>query len=506
LVYRTNGYNEKVRIRLVKTASGAKAIQVVDYRGKRAIIRKHIGSAKTKEDLSFLTDLARQWIVQSSGQQSLLPERTDDDVLLGKYRYRGFRYGLTQEVIQQMFTTLGLGNVGGKTGKMLLDLVLIRVVEPASKRESQRLLSAFFGIQYDLTAIYRSLTEFSRLKDAVEKQLIAFAQKRLDFNFSFVLYDITTLYFETFTDDDLRKTGFSKDNKVGQPQILVGLIVSREGFPLSFTVFEGNTFEGNTLIPVILDFKKKHEIQTLTVVADAAMISHKNIAALKEAGLSYIVGARLGNMNQHIISRIDRELTRTDGACGRLATEDGFLVVHFSAKRYAKDKHELERQLEKAKGILEGKREVKRNKFLSRSAKTAYVLNTSVIKKTQLLLGIKGYHTDLHLSEKIIIDRYADLWQIERAFRISKNDLTARPIYHFHRQTIIAHLLICVVALAVLKLMEMKTGKSAHWVMEQLKSVTDGRMLNTITGKEITLRGELTDDIQRLLKQIHSPH
>ena len=495
-----------MRIRLVKTASGSTAVQVVNYRGKRAIICKHIGSAKTKEDLFLLKDLASQWIIESSGQQRLLSETTDADLLLQKYHYLGFRYGLVQENIYHLFSTLGLDVLEGKTGKMFLDLALIRMVEPASKRESQRLLSAFFGINYDLTAIYRTLTGFLHLKDAVEKQLSTFAQRHLGFDFSFVLYDITTLYFETFTDDELRKTGFSKDNKVGQPQILVGLIVSREGFPLSFTLFEGNTFEGNTLIPVILEFKKKHGIKTLTVVADAAMISHKNVTALKEAGLSYIVGARLGNMSQQIISRIDKELKHTDGACLRLTTGDGFLIVHFSAKRYAKDKHELEKQLEKAKNILEGKREMKRNKFLSRSTKTEYALNTAVVTKTQLLLGIKGYHTDLNLPEKIIIDRYADLWQIERAFRISKNDLTARPVYHFRRQTIIAHLLICVVSLAVLKLMEIKTGKSARSVMEKLKSVTDGRMLNIITGKEITLRAEITDEIQNLLKKIHSPH
>lgn len=482
------------------------AVQVVDYRGKRAIIRKHIGSAKTKENLSLLRDIARQWIVQSSGQQSFLWEKIDDDILLGKYKYRGFRYGLVREVIHQIFNTLGLRELGGKTVKMFLDLALIRVVAPASKRESQRLLSTLFGINYDLTDIYRSMVGFSALKDPVEKQLIAFAQRRLGFNFSFVLYDITTLYFETFTDDELRKTGFSKDNKVGQPQILVGLIVSREGFPLSFAIFEGNTFEGNTFIPIILDFKKKHHIQTLTVVADAAMISHKNITALKKMGLSYIVGARLGNMNKQIISRIDKELTRTDGACLRLSTADGFLVLHFSAKRYAKDKHEMEKQLEKATGILEGKQDRKRNKFLSRSTKTEYSLNISVVEKTKLLLGVKGYHTDLNLPEKTIIDRYTDLWQVERAFRITKNDLTARPIYHFRRQTIVAHLLICVVSLAVFKFIEIQTGKSAHYVMEKLKSVTDGRMFNVITEKEIVMRGEITDEIQILLKKIHLPH
>lgn len=495
-----------MRIRLVRTASGSVAVQVVDYRGKQTIIRKHIGSAKIKADIPFLKELAREWMVEFSGQQSLLPKETSDDILLGKYKYRGFRYGLVEEAIRQIFDTLGLDCVGGNRRKMFLDLSLIRVVEPASKRESQRLLSLLFGIKHDLTAIYRSLSSFSGLKDEVEEKLIAFAQKGFGFDFSFVLYDITTLYFETFSEDELRKVGFSKDNKVGQPQILVGLIVSREGFPLSFTVFEGNTFEGNTLIPIIVDFKKKHRIQTLTVVADAAMISHKNITALKKAELSYIVGARLGNMNKQIIAQIDRELPRRDGASVRLTTADGFLIAHFSAKRYTKDKHEMEGQLEKAKAIKEGKREIRRNKFLSRSTKTTYTLNTAVIEKTKLLLGVKGYHTDLTLPEKIIIERYADLWQVERAFRISKNDLATRPVYHFHKQTIIAHLLICIVSLAVCKYLEIQTGKSARYVIDKLKSVTDARMLNIITGKEIIMRREITDEIQTLLSQINPPH
>lgn len=495
-----------MRIRIVKTASGATAIQVVDYRGKHAVIRKHIGSAKTTEDISLLREMARQWIADSSGQQSLLPKNSDDHLLLGKYKYRGFRYGLVETVVRQIFNTLGLGEVVEKTDKLFLDLVLMRVVQPASKRQSQRLLSAFFGIQYDLTTLYRSLPRFSHLKEAVEKQFIAFARERFGFDFSFVLYDITTLYFETFTEDELRKIGFSKDNKVGQPQILVGFIVNREGFPLSFAVFDGNTFEGNTLIPVILDFKRKHQIRTLTVVADAAMISRKNITALKKAGLSYIVGARLGNMSRDTISRIDQELTRTDGACVRLTTVDGFLVAHFSAKRYTKDKHEMDKQLEKAKRIIAGKQEGKRNKFLSGTSKTQYVLNPSIIKKTSLLLGIKGYHTDLTIPEQTIIDRYADLWQIERAFRISKNDLTARPVYHFRKQAIIAHLLICVVALAVFKYLEIQTGVSSRSIMEKLKSVTDGRMLNTLTGKEIIMRGEISHEIQILLDKITPPH
>lgn len=496
-----------MRIRTVKTASGSIAIQVVRYERKRIILFKHIGSARNSEEAFLLKKLAREWITQFSGQESLFPpEEKSSDTILGKYKYLGFRYGFVYEIVNQIFKIFRLDSLGGRDGKMFLDLCLMRAVEPASKKQSQRLLASFFGIDYGLTEIYRHLIKFPEFQNEIEEKLISFAKKNLGFDFNFVLYDITTLYFETFSDDDFRKCGFSKDNKIGQPQILIGLIVSKDGFPLSFAVFEGNKFEGHTLIPMILEFKNKHKISTLTVVADAAMISRENIRSLKQAGLSYIVGARLRSLSLSTVFQISQKLNAIDKACLRLPTDEGFLICSFSAKRYAKDQREMEKQIEKARSILDGKRETKRNKFLTKDTKIKYSLNTALIEKTKLLLGIKGYHTDLSLPEKIVIERYADLWNIERAFRISKNDLSIRPVYHFKKQAIIAHILICTVALAVLKLMEIKTGKSAKYMMEALKSVTDGRILNTTTNKEIYLRSEITEEIKQLLQKMELPH
>ena len=496
-----------MRIRTVRTASGSVAIQVVRYQGKRVKLLKHIGSAKNSGEIPLLKQLAREWINQFSGQESLFREgKENKDTILGKYKYLGFRYGFIYTAINQIFNILKLNNLDGPKSKMFLDFALIRTVEPVSKRESQKLLSSFFGINYDITDVYRSLARFSKFKDQIEERLIEFAKKELGFDFNFVLYDITTLYFETFASDDFRKNGFSKDNKIGQPQILIGLIVNRDGFPLAFAVFEGNKFEGHTLIPTILGFKKKHQVRTLTVVADAAMISRKNIKALKQAKLSYIVGARLGNMKLSLISQIGKGLNAVDGATIRLPTSEGFLICSFSGKRYSKDKHEMEKQLEKAQLVLDGKREAKKNKFLAKNAKIKYSLNEGLIEKTKLLLGVRGYHTDLNIPDNIAIERYSDLWNVERAFRISKNDLSMRPIYHFKKETIEAHILICVVALAVLKFMEIKTKRSAKNVVDNFKSVTDGRILNTITGKESYLRSEISEEIQLLLEKMGLPH
>lgn len=500
-------YNCQVKIRVVPTASKSSAVQVVRYENGRTTVVKHIGSGKDKSDISVLKQLAREWIEQRSRQTRLFPwpETNSNNLLFSKYRYLGFRYGLISETVSGVLQRFGLTADSFPSASLLLDLVLARIMEPGSKRNAQRILSEFFGVKYSLTGIYRSLPSLAACQDLVENRLTDFARVHLGFDFRFVLYDITTLYFETFKEDRLRKTGFSKDNKPGQPQILVGLVVETSGFPLSFSLFAGNRFEGKTLIPVILKFKRKHRIDNLTVVADAAMISRKNILALRQAGLNYIVGARLGNASLTVIKEVSRRLNHTDGAYLKISTAAGFLICHFSKSRWAKDKHERQKQLDKAKQILKGQRPANRNRFLVKDPSTQYSLNAALIEKTELLMGIKGYCTNLDLPEKMVIDRYRDLWQIEKAFRLSKNDLEARPVYHFKKQTIAAHILICVTALAALKWLEITTGKSAKYVVDKLKTVTDARMLNGIIGKEVLMRSEVPEEISLLLKKI-SPH
>ena len=156
-------------------------------------------------------------------------------------------------------------------------MVKIRIFEPASKLRSIDLLENYFGIKHNRKKFYRIAPDWLNLKEEVENIVIKFAKKRYDFCFDIVFYDVTTLYFETFEEDELRKNGFSKDNKSQQPQILMGLIVSKEGFPVAYDIFAGNTFEGHTILPLIIGFIKKHSVNSFTVVADAAMISQTNI-------------------------------------------------------------------------------------------------------------------------------------------------------------------------------------------------------------------------------------
>lgn len=491
-----------MRIRTTKTKSNATAVQVVRYEQGRTIVLKHLGSSSTPAKVASLKEAARDWIINFTQQQTFLGKESTFDPLLSKYQYLGVRYNFLYEALHQVFKLFGFDKLGNQ---LLLDLSLIRIVEPASKLRSQKLLLEMFGINYNLTSIYKGLKAIAVLKDLVELNLINFAQHNLGFDFAFVLYDVTTLYFESFTDDELRQCGFSKDNKANQPQVVIGLLVGRDGFPLAFKIFPGNKFEGHTLIPTLTALKTKHQITSLTVVADAAMLSEENIQALKQAHLSYIVGARLGYLPLNTAKSISQELNQTEGKTIKIPQGNRFLICDFSSKRYSKDKSDTEKQLTKAQKVVDGKLSPKRYKFLTfqrESQKERFTLNQTLFQRTKLLWGIKGYFTDLSLPNQLIIDRYHDLWQVEKSFRMAKSDLLMRPVYHFKQTAIEAHILICVMSLAVAKFMELKTDKSIRALMDSFKKITDARVLNPASGEEILWRVPIPEEIKLILQNL----
>lgn len=510
-------------VRTTKTASNATAVQIVKYKNRNKVIVKHLGSAHNSEELDALKQIALDWIKKEylKYQQTFFPEEKRQQASSSfpdKYQYLDTRYTFMYEAfdkILRLFFPVKL------TDQLFLDLVIMRIIQPASKLASLDLLSDMFGIQYTRGHLYESIEAFSSLKDTVEKKIIHFAKNHFKFDFSIVFYDVTTLYFESFTEDEdtldedknitekgLKRDGFSKDNKSNQPQIVIGLIVNGDGFPVSYEVFEGNTFEGDTFIPAILSFKKKYKIKTLTIVADAAMISFDNVERLREHKLSYIVGARLSNMGPKFINKISRELNLRDGATGRVKKKCGTLVYDFSESRYKKDKREMEKQIIKAERLIEKNTDGKRTKFLSlknTNAEKAYELNTKLIEKTTSLLGLKGYYTNLsrkQATDKTIIDQYHSLWHVESAFRIAKSDLQMRPIYHFKKQAIESHVLICFMALAVCKYMELKTGKSTKKILKLFKSITEAIIKDKLTGEIIVMRKELPKEIEQLWKTL----
>lgn len=490
-------------IRTTKTSSGATAVQIVRYKKRKVIVVKHVGSAHNKQEEEGLKKSAAKWIEKETNQTTLFSD-TDaqrEDHPLKNIRYIGFRYTLVYETLYQLCKFFGFHWF---RNNLLLDLVISRVLSPGSKLQSIEFMKEFIGIEHTRQELYRQLPRFVKLKSKVEAKVLEIAQKEFGFKYSLIFYDVTTLYFETSETDVLRQYGFSKDNKFNQPQIVLGLLVTDKGFPIGYQIFEGNKFEGHTIVPIIKGFKKKHNVKTFTVIADAAMISAENIKALRSAGLHYIVGARVANLSMENIKSINTQLNQQDKRTVRIETELGDLICEFSAKRYAKDKREMERGIAKAESILKNPGRMKRVKFIS-SEKNRYELNLALIEKTKLLLGIKGYYTNLlktEVEDHLTIEHYHNLWHVEQAFRITKSDLQVRPIYHYKHEAIEVHVLICFMALALCKFMEIKTGKSTKSILKLLKSVTDATLLNTQTGEKITLRIDLSEEVKNLLNKI----
>jgi len=496
-----------LHIRVVKTKGNSRAVQVYRYQKGKRVIVKHVGSSTDDQQIQSLQEMARVYIEEKTKQTYLfeVAKPKEDVVSLSHCDFLGVYYTYFYDVIRAIQNEIGYTL---HADDLLNDLVVMRIFEPCSKLRSIELIDNYFGIKHRRQRFYESAQNWLILKEKTEKQTLNFAKVQYSFNFSLLFYDVTTLYFETFSEDELRKNGFSKDNKSQQPQVVIGLMVTPEGFPVSYEVFSGDTFEGHTLIPVITSFIKKHAVKTFTVVADAAMISAKNIEALKQHRINYIVGARLANLPANLINTIDQQLKREDASVIRLETNNGYLICSFSKKRYNKDKYEMNKQIEKAKSLLNQPSKVKRIKFIT-STENAMTLNEKLVDKTTKLLGIKGYYTDIPesiINNVTIINRYHDLYKVEQAFRVSKSDLQTRPIFHYKEEPIKLHILICFMALAISKHIELSTNLSIRAFLDQCKKITDARLVNTINKKEIRKRVAVPEELTQLVTKIIRPH
>lgn len=491
-----------MKIRFVKTASKAQAVQVVQYQdGKRRIL-SHIGSAHSDEELNDLLLMAEEWMKNYSKQLSIFPDENPDKLIhLNHCKFIGVKYRFFYEQIDKMQSVIGISDLP----VLLKDLVTIRIFEPASKLRSLELLERFFDIKHSRKTYYKIAPKCIELKESVERKVVDFAREHYSFNFDILFYDVTTLYFETFEEDELRKNGFSKDNKSQQPQILIALMVSKEGFPIAYEIFSGNTFEGHTIVPVVKDFIARNGVRAFTIVADAAMISSENIKELRANNIHYIVGARLGNIPATSLEIIDTSIIREDGKSIRIKTDNGYLICAYSSVRYRKDLYEMNKQIEKAKQVVSHPSKSKKLKF-TQTQNEKIVLNEELIEKTKKLLGIKGYYTDLEealLDNNAIIERYSELYKIEQAFRLSKSDLQTRPIFHFKEEPIKLHILICFIALVVSKHIELRTGISIRRFIDESKKIVDGQIMNLITNKTVTIPAKLTAKILELIEKFY---
>jgi transposase len=380
-------------------------------------------------------------------------------------------------------------------------LVVSRICQPRSKVATVDYLKSYFDEDVDLNKLYRYLDKLNDTqKDKIQEISVAHTRKVLGGKIGVVFYDVTTLYFETDSADDLRKTGFSKDGKHAQPQVVLGLLVSDGGYPLAYSIHEGNRYEGHTMLPVVKDFVERFHLEDFVIVADSGLMNKENIAELEKNGYKYIIGARIKNESKAVTDWILSQEKKDGNFYEYQKSEQCKFILGYSESRAKKDAYNREKgvkRLEKEyeSGSITKDKINKRgyNKFLklSNNANIKVEIDYSKINEDACWDGLKGYTTNTGLSAQDVYKQYSELWQVERAFRVTKGVLELRPMFHFTRKRIEAHVCICFVAYKVYKELERilklnGINLSVDKVLDIAKTITTIKVKLPLSNETIT--------------------
>lgn len=451
-------------VRKNRNRSGSISIQIISKESGKYKITKTVGISSDPDEVERLVIEAREQINYPSNQLQLFSMLSETDKAI-----KSFLENITnlqvhtigpEFIFGVLFDRIGFGVI---KDRLFRHIVIARLAYPTSKLKTVDYLYRYQGVKVKVDTIYRFLDQLrDKYKEIIERVAYEYTKRTLK-NISIVFYDMTTLYFETEDEDDLRKIGFSKDGKFQKPQIMLGLLVGQNGYPIGYDIYEGNTFEGHTLLPTLENIEKKYDFKKPIVVADAALLSSKNLENLTDGNYQFIVGARIKSESNEIKQEILKQAKgMIDGQCFSIKKQDKTrLIVSYSAKRCKKDAHNRERGLLKLRRKIKSGKLTKEsinnrgyNKFLTLKGEINVEINEDKVRKDRLWDGLKGYITNTRLFPKQIIENYRHLWQIEKAFRISKTDLKIRPIYHYREKRIEAHICIAFVAYTIYKEME----------------------------------------------------
>lgn len=515
-----------VFIRKSAGRSGATKVQIAERREGRNHIVEHVGTARSEAELALLIAEANRRLRPG---QEVLDLGIDDDPGPGRAGLiTGKRSAVLWQVLTAVYARLGFDTIGDAAFEQL---VLARIVEPTSKADSLRVLDELGVVHGSLRTMFRSLARAQErgYRDTVASACFEHASTSGDV--SLFLYDVTTLYFEVEHEDELRKVGYSKERRV-DPQIIVGLLVDRAGFPLEIGCWEGNKAETATMIPIIGQFQDRHSIEAMVVVADAGMLSAGNLKDLHEAGLRFIVGSRATKAPADLASHfrwhgdaftdaqvIDTITPRVATAAARGVNDDKKraepmwdpdlherswrAVWAYSAKRAARDAKTLTMQENRAKAVIAGEKAARTPRFVTVKNGSRSLDETS-LARARRVVGLKGYVTNIPASVMPageVIASYHELWHVEASFRMSKSDLRARPIFHHTRDAIEAHLTIVFAALAIARYLQDATGMSIKKIVNTLRPLQ--QVTVRIAGHEHLAQDPLTPTAETILNALN---
>lgn len=467
-------------LRKKKNKSGSTSVQIISKRKGSYKVVKTIGCAQREDEILRLYYVGKREMMNLQKKRPLFIDQEDELI-------RSFLYQIENSQVKTVGPELIFGKIYDAIGynqikeNLFRHLVIARLAFPLSKLKTIDYLYRFSGIKLSIDKVYRFLDKLSnQLKQQVEDITFKHISKLLNHKFRIVFYDMTTLHFEASDEDDFRKMGFSKEGKHKNPQIFLGLLVSPEGYAIGYDIFEGNICEGHTLIPFLERISEKFGLSKPIVVADAGLLSKKNINTLIEKQYEYIIGARIKTETNKLKNKILSRKLNDGEAFSINRTGNKKLVISFSEKRRKKDQNNRKRGLQSLEKKIKKNNLTKAhlnnrgyNKYLKMSGNLSIQIDYEKFNDDAKWDGLKGYETNTKLSLKEIIRSYSNLWRIEKAFRISKTDLRIRPIYHRLKNRIEAHICISFTAYTIYKELERILQKEgAKFSLKQAAELT----------------------------------
>lgn len=520
---RTNGKVHQKTVRTVATVFADEVSRFLE-------IAQHI---KTEMEKSRLPKLFPTQTLAEMVSNSRKRTTTDDSPLpvnLRTIREESRIVTGIHDIYGSLYDKIGFSQVFKScpvSKSVMKDMVMARLACPCSKRSSAELLERDFGITIGLEKIYRMLDtltpkRISQLQDICWNHTKGLFTEEIKIMF----YDCTTLYFESFTEDELRSFGYSKDHKFNQGQVLLALMVTKEGLPVGYDVFSGNSYEGNTFKDAIDKIKTRYKVKRAIIVADSGLLSKANLALLEEQNMEFILGARLKNLSKEwqetILDNTDYDKKKKDDHVLRIATynysKTRRLIVSHSTKRAEKDRKDREKSIEKLRQKIEKSKKPNTlisnygyKKFLMLDGDAKIQVNEEKVSSDCVWDGLHGVFTNIKGEKMIaeeILEQYHGLWQVEDSFRITKHDLRVRPVFHWTACRIKAHIAICFVAFALVRFMQyqmrQKTGESmsAERIREELFRIQDSILINTVDNNKYVVPSKPSKDAIKIYEAL----
>ena len=502
-------------VRVKNKANGKMSVQIVEsYRKGTKVSQKivrHVGVGMNDREVSELKKLAESIILEHKNQRKpalplvnpekfiskkqLEPIKETEKVKMSDLREEQRIIDGIGDVFGKLFEDLGYDKIisGSKkdseNNEILKSCVIARLANPASKRRTASMLEEDYGIKIPLDKIYRMMDHLHTSEKEGLKIVSEATRNLFKDNVDILFFDVTTLYFESVKSNEIKDFGFSKDGKFKEVQVMLALVTTSEGLPITYKLFPGNTYEGNTLIEVIEELKSEYEVDNIVLVADRAMFNRKNLLMMdsKEVNVKYVVAATLKRLNrslkEEIVESDDYIAKEIEGGLHWVKEweyEGKRLIVSYSSERAKKDAKDRQRLIDRLmKKLKKGKCKVKdvipnygTKKYLN-VEDAEVTVNEAKIEDDAKWDGLHGVITNIKGEEaRSILSRYKGLWQIEEAFRVSKHDLKMRPVYHWSEGRISAHVMMCFISFSLIKqaLHRLKIQQKEEMSFERLRN------------------------------------